>query len=125
MTPLPLSALDELRQTGDELLDAFRRERQAIAALDARALDELAATKADIVAHMRRVLGQHGATVASCPPEVQRLFATLRIEAEASAMLASTAAAGVRRLLGGEPAGYDRRARQHAAPPRPLLCAAG
>lgn len=125
MTALPLAALDELRQTGDELLDAFRRERQAIAALDARALDQLAVAKADIVEHLRRVLRQHGATVASCPPEVQRLFATLRIEAEASAMLATTAAAGVRRLLGGEAAGYDRRARQHASTPRPLLCAAG
>ena len=125
MSALPLDALDELRLAGDELLDTFSRERRAIATLDARLLDELAPAKAAIVVHMREVLPRHGCTVDTAPPEIQRLFAALRVEAQAAAMLATTAAAGVRRLLGGEPTGYDHRARHQSLAPRPLLRAAG
>ncbi|MEZ4365268.1 MAG: hypothetical protein R2939_03145 [Kofleriaceae bacterium] len=125
MTALPVAAIEELRLAAEELLESFRLERRAIVTLDAHRLDELAPSKVSIVAHMRELLARHGCTVTTAPAEIRELFAAIRLEAQSTAILATAASASVRRLMGGEPTSYDRRARPQAAMGQPLLRAAG
>lgn len=103
-----IPVFDELRHCGEELRQAFADERDAIAALDHAKLEMLAT-------HKRDLANQLGEITARLPdahdPLVRDLFAAIRVEAHATSMLAATATAAVRGLLGYETnAGYDRRA---------------
>ncbi len=102
--------LDELRRVGEELRQAFADERRAITSLDASRLTELATHKeqlANQLAALREPALATGSTA------VKDLFAAIRIEARATAMLAATAAEAVRAMLGYQTSGaYDRRAKQ-------------
>lgn len=97
---------DELRALGEELRALFLEERKAIAKLDHQKLTWLSEQKrlvADRLATMRP---------AQPSPAIKALFEAIRAEARATAMLASTATAAVRALLGREVTGYDRHARR-------------
>lgn len=114
--PVPdLDALrDEARQLAEELRAVFARERSAIGALDHAALETLAREKLAVVEALRRC----AAALGPAAVELRELFAALRVEAQASAMLAATATQAVRALLGYEPQGtYDRQARRAEQPP--------
>jgi hypothetical protein len=106
-----------LEQVAAELRQTFAAERQAIAALDHARLATLADTK--------RALAEQLAELAPTAKSGSReLFAALRIEAQATAMLAATANAAVRSLLGYAPAdNYDRRARRVVTGPTRTLTA--
>ena len=102
--------LHELRQVGEELRQVFVDERRAISSLDSVRLEQLATHKelrASKLAELR------GPALATGSTAVKDLFVAIRIEAQATAILAATAAQAVRGMLGYETsAGYDRRARQ-------------
>ena len=101
--------LDELRRVGEELRDAFAQERKAIVALDHATLERLAAHKMTLA---YRLAAMRESALSTGRQSVRDLFTAIRIEAQATAMLASTAAAAVRTLLGYESTGgYDRRAK--------------
>lgn len=103
-------ALDRLRLLGEELRRTFAEERRAIASLDHAALERLNDEKRAITQQLSEVRGQLPATVGAV---VHDLFLALRVEANATAMLAATASEAVRALLGYETSGgYDRRARR-------------
>jgi hypothetical protein len=101
--------LELLRRLGEELRAAFAEERVAIGKLDNAKLAQLAVLKQAIASQ----LAQLQPTVTPTR-ELGDLFAAIRIEAKATAMLAAVAADAVRNLLGYEPTGYDRRARRTA-----------
>lgn len=102
--------LDELRRLGEELRQAFADERRAISSLDSARLAELATHKEQL-ANQLAVLREPALATGSSA--VKDLFAAIRIEARATAMLAATAAEAVRAMLGYQTSGaYDRRARQ-------------
>jgi hypothetical protein len=104
--------LDELRRVGEELREAFAQERRAIVALDHASLERLAAHKMTLA---YRLAAMRETALATGKQSVKDLFTAIRIEAQATAMLASTAAAAVRTLLGYESTGgYDRRAKPTA-----------
>jgi len=101
--------LDQLRELGEELRETFAEERRAIGALDHARLTYLAVHKQ----HLAERLGEarDSAPVVDVPV-MRELFAALRVEARANALLASAATEAVRAMLGYEPSGgYDRRAR--------------
>jgi hypothetical protein len=101
-------SLDLLRRLGEELRELFADERTAIAKLDHAKLTELAGRKQDL-AH--RLEEARTSAPASIDRDVKLLFAAVRAEAHATAMLARAATEAVRALLGIEQTGYDRRAR--------------
>ena len=105
-------AADQLRTLGEELRELFAEERRAISALDHTRLAYLATHKQHILEQLEQA---RIAAPAALTPEVRALFATIRAEAHATAMLAHTAAEAVRALLGVEQTGYDRHARRVAA----------
>ncbi len=112
------TVLDDLRQTGEELRVLFAEERTAISALDHAKLEELALRKQDIAVRLEKLRAQ----VSLQDPLVRDLFAAIRVEARATALLAATATQAVRALLGYAPANaYDRRARQMSASPGRVL----
>lgn len=112
------SVLAELRHVGEELRVAFAEERAAISSLDHAKLEELALRKQDIAARLEKLRAQ----VSLQDPLVRDLFAAIRVEARATALLAATATQAVRALLGYAPANaYDRRARQQASSPGRIL----
>ena len=98
--------LDELRLLGEELRVVFASERTAISALDHEALTMLAETKSRLAIRLAEL-----APLASANPEVRAVFEAVRIEAQATALLAATATNLVNTMLGRETNGYDRRAR--------------
>jgi len=98
--------LDELRLLGEELRVVFASERTAISALDHDALTMLAETKSRLATRLAEL-----APLASTNPEARALFEAVRIEAQATALLAATASNLVNSMLGRETNGYDRRAR--------------
>jgi hypothetical protein len=107
--------LDNLRELGEELRETFAEERRAIGALDHARLTYLAVHKQ----HLAERLGEarDAAPVADLPA-MRALFAALRVEAHANALLASAATDAVRAMLGYESgAGYDRRARPTTVQP--------
>lgn len=107
MTDLPL--LDQLRRTAEELRQAFADERTAIAALDHARLEALATHKQALATALADI---HGSLANPGLPVVRDLFAAICVEAQATSMLARTAADAVRGLLGYESTGgYDRRAK--------------
>ena len=111
--------LDNLRELGEELHDTFVQERCAIGALDHARLTYLAVHKQ----HLAERLGEaRAAAPAVDAPVLRELFAALRVEAHANAMLASAATEAVRTLLGYESSGsYDRSARRTTTHPMQLL----
>ena len=101
--------LDELRRIGEELREAFAHERAAIVKLDHARLEELAEHKTALAYRLAAI---REPALASGGQTVVDLFIAIRIEARATAMLAATAAAAVRTMLGYESTGgYDRRAK--------------
>ncbi|MBX3155911.1 MAG: hypothetical protein KF773_07925 [Deltaproteobacteria bacterium] len=103
------SDLHRLRLLGEELRALFGEERRAIAALDHERLEQLAADKQRLAEALSafRTLERI--------PAVRDLFAAIRVEAHATAVLAATAAEAVRTMLGYENTGaYDKRARRTA-----------
>jgi hypothetical protein len=98
--------LDELRLLGEELRVVFASERTAISALDHAALTILAETKSRIAMRLSEL-----APIATHNPEARALFEAVRLEAQATALLAATASNLVNTMLGRETNGYDRRAR--------------
>ena len=110
-----------LRAIAERLRAAFAQERRAIAALDHARLDELASEKRDLAGRLAEA-----AAADPAGPELDRelleLLAGLRVEAQATALLAAAATAAVRALLGYEATGgYDRRARHVSAAPERVL----
>jgi hypothetical protein len=102
--------LHELRQIGEELRQAFADERRAISSLDHERLVQLAAHKERLASRLAEL---REPALATGSPAVRDLFAAIRIEATATAMLAAAAAEAVRALLGYESSGgYDRRAKR-------------
>jgi hypothetical protein len=106
--------LDNLRELGEELRETFAEERRAIGALDHARLTYLAVHKQ----HLAQRLGEaRDAAPVTDLPAMRELFAALRVEAHANALLASAATDAVRAMLGYEPGpGYDRRARPTTVP---------
>jgi hypothetical protein len=100
------SELDELRLLGEELRVVFASERSAISTLDHAALTTLAETKSRIATRLGEL-----APLAANNPEARALFQAVRVEAQATALLAATAGNLVNTMLGRETNGYDRRAR--------------
>ena len=110
--------LDRLRRLGEELRDVFAAERRAISALDHRKLEELAVHKQALARDLETLRSMLDGNA----PLVRDLFAAIRVEAQATALLASTATQAVRQLLGYAPAtAYDRRARQQTSSPGRVL----
>lgn len=111
--------LDGLRELGEELRETFAEERRAIGALDHARLSYLAAHKQ----HLAERLTEARATAPVAEaPALRELFAALRVEAHANAMLATAATEAVRALLGYESTGgYDRSARRTSTQPMQLL----
>jgi hypothetical protein len=104
-----LALLDQLRRTAEELRQAFADERSAIAALDHARLEALASLKQALATNLTEL---HRRLPDPGLPVVRDLFAAIRLEAQATSMLARTAAEAVRGLLGYESTGgYDRRAK--------------
>jgi hypothetical protein len=101
--------LDDLRQLGEELRETFADERRAIGALDHARLTYLAEHKQHLA---ERLSAARAAAPAAEAPALRKLFAALRAEAQANAMLARAATTAVRAMLGVESTGgYDRSAR--------------
>lgn len=102
--------LNELRRIGEELREVFAAERRAISSLDAAGLEQLAVHKEQLASKLSEL---RGPALATGVPSVKDLFIAIRVEAQATAILAATAAQAVRGMLGFETTGgYDRRARQ-------------
>ncbi len=111
--------LERLRELGEELRETFAEERRAIGALDHARLTYLAVHKqhlADQLAEARDT-----APIVDAPA-LRQLFAALRVEAHANAMLASIATEAVRAMLGYESTGvYNRAARRTESRPMQML----
>jgi hypothetical protein len=108
--------LQTLRELGEELRETFAEERRAIGALDHARLTYLAMHKEHLADRLREA---RSAAPAAEMPLMRELFAALRVEAHANALLASAATDAVRSLLGYEPSGgYDRRARPTLTQPK-------
>jgi hypothetical protein len=97
---------DDLRTLGEELRALFAEERKAIAKLDHDKLAWLAEQKRVVVDRIAAI------RPAQPSPALKTLFEAIRAEARATAMLAATATAAVRALLGRQVTGYDRHARR-------------
>ena len=96
----------ELAELAEQLRETFAAERAAIAVLDHERLVALADTKQQLVTRLSAL------SVDRRDPQTRSLLISLQTEAHATAMLAATANAAVRTLLGYEShSGYDRRAR--------------
>jgi hypothetical protein len=96
---------DQLETVADELCAVFAEERHAIAALDHTRIDELAVCKHALAGELAALCKADGTS------RVRQFIERIRVEASATALLASTATSAIRAALGQESAGYDRRAR--------------
>ena len=100
--------IDELKRLGAELRQTFAAERHAIVVLDHAQLELLAETKRSL-AHKIQQLKPSAIHDPSC----RELFAALRLEAHATAMLAVVATDAVHAMLGYDTSEhYDHRARR-------------
>jgi hypothetical protein len=122
----------ELLELGEELRTVFTDERRAIAALDHARLEQLAGRKPEHAGRLAALAAAAAAETAAAEaagdpagdPATRALFAALRVEAHATALLAAAAAEAVRALLGYETTGgYDRRARPLTAAHARILAA--
>lgn len=111
--------LADLRELGEELRETFAEERRAIGALDHARLTYLAVHKQ----HLAERLAEARATAPlTQAPVLRELFAALRVEAHANAMLASAATEAVHAMLGYESTGgYDRTARRTNTQPLGMI----
>jgi len=114
-----------LLQLAEELRTLFSEERRAIAALDHARIGELAAQKHELSERLAGALAaQSDPAAVRADPEAREIFAALRIEAQATLLLAAAATGSVRALLGYQSTGgYDRRARHTSAVPERILAA--
>jgi len=111
--------LDRLRELGEELRATFAEERRAIGALDHARLTYLAVHKQHLAEEL--ALARQTAPAIEAPI-LRQLFAALRVEAHANALLASAATEAVRAMLGYETTGgYDRAARRTTTQPMRML----
>jgi hypothetical protein len=110
---------EELARLGEQLRQVFSEERDAIGKLDHARLVTLTDTKRELVTRLAALR-----ETAPRDAQLRTLFTTLHAEARANAMLASTANAAIRLLLGYEAApSYDRRARPVTTGPSRILAA--
>lgn len=110
-----------LRELGEELRETFAEERRAIGALDHARLTYLAVHKQHLA---ERLAEARAAAPAGDAPMLRQLFAALRVEAHANAMLATAATEAVRAMLGHESTGgYDRAARRTSTQPMRMILA--
>jgi hypothetical protein len=108
-----------LRELAEELRETFAEERRAIGALDHARLTYLAVHKQHLA---ERLSEARAATPITQAPVLRQLFAALRVEAHANAMLATAATEAVRALLGySSTGGYDRAARRTHSQPMQLI----
>jgi hypothetical protein len=107
--------LSDLRDLGEELRETFAEERRAIGALDHAKLTYLAVHKQ----HLAEQLAEARSSAPQAEsPVLRQLFAALRVEAQANALLASVANEAVRAMLGYESSGaYTRGARRTSTQP--------
>jgi hypothetical protein len=106
--------LEQLRDLGEELRATFAEERRAIGALDHARLTYLAVHKQHLAERLAEA--RDTAPVVDAPA-MRELFAALRAEAHANALLANAATQAVRAMLGYETTGgYDRSARRTTMP---------
>jgi hypothetical protein len=116
-----IDALDELRRIGEELRQVFADERHAISALDHARLEAIATHKRALAERLGELREPALATGSAA---VRDLFAAIRVEAHATAMLAAAASQTVRAMLGYESTGgYDRKAQRVITGPIRLLAA--
>lgn len=112
----------ELAILGHQLRQTFADERDAIGTLDHARLVTLADTKRELVTRLAAF--RDTLFPSNRDPQLRSLFVMLHAEARATAMLASTANAAIRMLLGYEAApSYDRRARPITTGPSRILAA--
>jgi hypothetical protein len=108
-----------LRELGEELRETFAEERRAIGALDHARLTYLAVHKQHLA---ERLAEARATTPLTQAPVLRALFAALRVEAHANALLATAATEAVHALLGYESTGgYDRAARRTTTQPMQML----
>jgi hypothetical protein len=113
--------LEQLRELGEELRATFAEERRAIGALDHARLTYLAVHKQHLA---ERLAEARDAAPIVDAPVVRELFAALRVEAHANALLATAATEAVRALLGFQSTGgYDRAARRTTTLPMRTIVA--
>lgn len=111
--------LDRLRELGEELRATFAEERRAIGSLDHARLTYLAVHKQHLAERLAEARDSAPAVEA---PVLRELFAALRVEAHANALLANAATAAVRAMLGYESTGgYDRSARRTTTHPMQMI----
>lgn len=96
---------EQLETVAEELCAVFAEERRAIAALDHSRIEELAVRKQALAGELAALCKADGT------PAIRPFVERVRIEASATALLASTASNAIRAALGQESNGYDRRAR--------------
>ena len=100
---------DDIQRLGAELRATFAAEREAITTLDHARLEQIAVTKRDLAARLRQAVA-----AATPDPASRELFAALRIEAHATAVLAVVATTAVHAMLGNDVAEqhYEHQARR-------------
>jgi hypothetical protein len=104
-------ALDELRLLIDELRASFEEQRRAISQLSGDRISWLVGHQTQICSRIEALLAANGGREA-LPEAVRHVMATVRVEAEGTAILATIAAQNVRRLIEqNEPGGYTASAR--------------
>jgi hypothetical protein len=104
-------ALDELRLLIEELRASFEEQRRAISRLSGDRISWLVGHQSQICSRIEALLAANGGRDA-LPEAVRNVMATVRVEAEGTAVLASIAAQSVRHIIEqSEPGGYTASAR--------------
>ncbi len=104
-------ALDELRLLIDELRASFAEQRRAISQLSGERVSWLVGHQSQICSRIESLLST-GGDRDSLPEPLRHIMSAVRVEAEATAMLAAIAAQNVRYLIEQrEPSGYNATAR--------------
>ncbi len=105
------AALDELRLLIDELRASFTEQRRAISQLSGERVSWLVSHQSQICSRIEALLASSGDRD-GVPASLRNIMAAARVEAEATAMLATIAAHNVRHIIEQrEPAGYTATAR--------------
>ena len=118
-TDLEDAWLTNLRELAEELRETFAEERHAISALDHARLTYLVVHKHHLAERLAQIRDTAPAVSA---PLLRDLLSTLRVEAQANALLATVATDAVRAMLGYESTGgYDRAARRTTQSPLRIL----
>lgn len=105
------AALDELRLLIDELRASFAEQRRAISQLSGERVSWLVSHQNQICSRIEAILAS-SADRDGLPEPLRHIMSAVRVEAEATAMLATIAAQNVRHLIEQrEPSGYTASAR--------------